>query len=168
LAKYQEKHAELPGRWVSKDNLHITLEFLGGLTDVEIADVCRVVGEVVKKYSPFSLNLSKVCYSGEGKKVPKMIWAKGEKSKELSDLKNGLQNALLEVIRFSADNRAFSPHITLVRLKEWELRRIEPEELPEVNEDVDLTFTVESIEVMESELKRKGPQYTTLESFNLK
>ena len=35
---------------------------------------------------------------------------------------------------------------------------------PEISEDIDLTFTVETIEVMESELKRGGPQYTILES----
>ena len=44
---------------------------------------------------------------------------------------------------------------------------IEPEERPEINEDIDLIFTVESIEVMESELKRGGPVYTILESHEL-
>jgi 2'-5' RNA ligase len=44
---------------------------------------------------------------------------------------------------------------------------IEPEERPEINESIDLAFTVESIEVMESVLKRGGPQYSIIESHNL-
>ncbi|PIX88575.1 MAG: hypothetical protein COZ30_00470, partial [Candidatus Nealsonbacteria bacterium CG_4_10_14_3_um_filter_36_16] len=56
-------------------------------------------------------------------------------------------------------------HITLGRIKQWEFRQIEPEERPEVNEEINLTFEVNSIEVMESELKRGGSEYTILESF---
>jgi 2'-5' RNA ligase len=44
---------------------------------------------------------------------------------------------------------------------------MDQEEIPEVDEIIDLAFTVESIEVMESELKRGGPVYTVLESSNL-
>jgi len=55
----------------------------------------------------------------------------------------------------------------LARISEWEFRKFALEERPEINEDIDFVFTVESIEVMESELKRAGPQYTILESHNL-
>ena len=49
-------------KWTGKDNLHITLEFLGDLTDVEIADVCKIAGEVAKRHRSFSINLNKICY----------------------------------------------------------------------------------------------------------
>jgi 2'-5' RNA ligase len=97
-----------------------------------------------------------------------MIWAEGEKSKELSSLREDLEEALTEKIRFVPENRTFAPHITLARISSWGWKQIEPEERPEVNGTVDLPFTVESIEVMESELKRGGPVYTILESHNLK
>jgi 2'-5' RNA ligase len=45
---------------------------------------------------------------------------------------------------------------------------MEPEEVPEIDENIDLTFSAESIEVMESELTRQGPRYTILESHELK
>ena len=60
-----------------------------------------------------------------------------------------------------------SYHITLARLRQWEFNKIEPEEKPEINEDINLTFEVNSIEVMESELKRGGPNYIVLESCRL-
>ena len=34
-----------------------------------------------------------------------------------------------------------------------------------MNEEINLNFEVNSIDVMESELKRGGPEYTILESF---
>jgi len=172
LAGFYDKWPELPAKWTTKDNLHITLEFLGDLTDVEIGDACKIVKEVAKRHNSFSMNLNKVLYgpplrqgsAGQAPKIPKMVWAEGEKSDELIDLREDLQNCLLEKIRFRPEGSGFVTHITLARISEWEFRKFEPEERPEINEDIDLMFSVESIEVMESELKRGGPVYTVLES----
>jgi len=167
LAKYQEKWPELPAKWTDKDNLHITLEFLGALTDVEVGEVCKIVAEASKSHSPFGMNLVKVLYGPPKKNPPRMVWVDGEKSDELSDLKNDLEESLLEKISFRPDGNGFTPHITLARILEWEFRKFGIDERPEINEDIDLLFSVESIEVMESELKRGGPVYTILESHNL-
>jgi 2'-5' RNA ligase len=167
LSSYAEKWPDFPAKWTGKDNLHITLEFLGSLTDEEVGEVCVTVKEVVKRHSSFSLNINKILYGPPKKIPPKMVWAEGEKSKELSDLKNDLQDALLEKIRFRPEERVFAPHITLARINAWEWRNIEPEERPEINENLDLIFSVESIEVMESEMKKGGPVYTVLESHSL-
>lgn len=178
LAKYQEKWSrsqgdrgssawsgpELPAKWTAKDNLHITLEFLGDLTDQELADVCKVAAEVAKRHKPFSITLNKVLYGPPKKLPPRMVWLEGEKSDKLADLKQDLQESLLEAVRFAPEKRGGAPHITLARIREWEWKRIEPEERPEVDENVDLVFSVESIEVEESELKRGGPEYIILES----
>lgn len=164
LARFSDKWPDLPAKWANKDNLHITLEFLGDLTDVEIADVCKAVGEVAKRHNPFSLNLNKIVYGPPKKNPPRMVWADGEKSEDLTDLKYDLQEYLLEKISFRPEGKSFITHITLARILEMEFRAFELEERPEINEDIDLFFTVESIEVMESELKRGGPQYTILES----
>ena len=100
--------------------------------------------------------------------VPKLVWVNGEKSEELTDLKADLQEYLLEKVAFRPDIvKGFIPHITLARIKEMEFKNFDLDERPEVNEDLDLFFTVESIEVMESELKRGGPVYTILESHAL-
>ena len=97
-----------------------------------------------------------------------MIWVQGKGSKELSLLKTDLQKYLLKIVRFTPEIRISSPHITLARISGWQWKRIEPEERPEVNENIDFVFTVESIEIMESVLKRGGPQYTVIESHSLK
>lgn len=209
LASYYEKWPELPAKWTPKDNLHITLEFLGDLTDVEVGEACIIVKEVAERHNSFTINLNKVLYgpprlrSGQ---APRLVWAEGEKSEELAELREDLQESLLEKIAFRSDEirrdlpsttfapnslhneklflannhpnsaehlkrksgAGFTPHITLARIIEWEFRKFDLDERPEINEEIDLPFTVESIEVMESELKRGGPQYIILESHQLK
>ena len=167
LFNYSEKWPELPAKWVPEDNLHITLEFLGALIDEEIGEVCMAVKEVAEKHSIFSLNLNKVSYGPPKKMPPKMVWAVGDKSEELSLLREDLENALTEKVKFVPEVRTFAPHITLARINAWGFKTIEPEERPEINESFDLSFTVESIEVMESEMRKDGPIYTILESHQL-
>jgi len=191
LADYQMKWLDLPCRWTKKENLHITLMFLGYLSDEKLLEVLKITKEVAQRYEPFSINLIKICY-GPPKKMPysetssltgrlakgenrppRMIWVEGEKSAELGKLQNNLGNSLLSSVALAkeditSDNRPYAPHITLGRIKTWEFRQIEPEERPLVDEEINLSLEVNSIEVMESELKRGGAEYTILESCPLK
>lgn len=137
LENYQSKWPELPIRWTKKENLHITLEFLGYITDEELLKTFQNTKELALKHKPFFITLNKICYgppsSSTENRIPKMIWITGEKCQEFNLL----------------------PHITLGRIRTWEFRQIELEERPEVSEEINLTFEVNSIEVMESELKKE-------------
>ena len=146
LVSYQEKWPELPIRWTREQNLHITLEFLGYISDDELLKVFQNTKELALKHEPFTITLNKICYGPPKKKPPRMVWVMGEKVQEFDIL----------------------PHITLGRLRTWDFRKIEPDEVPEVNEDINLSFDVKSIEVVESVLKRGWPEYTILESCQLK
>lgn len=177
LASYQEKIEELftphlfkkgggPIRWTKKDNLHITLEFLGYVADNELLEICQNTKQLASKLRPFTVTLNKICYGPPKKIPPRMVWVEGEKSKEFTCLKESLEKALMSstATHYLPENRVFAPHITLGRIKTWEFRQIEPEERPEVNEEINLNFKVNSIEIMESILKKGGPEYTILES----
>jgi len=165
LEKFQSRWPELPVRWVKPENLHITLAFLGYLTDEELVEILRITKEVAQRHQPFSINLNKICY-GPPKMPPRMIWVEGEKSKDLANLQLDLEKSLTSSgkIKFEPEERSFTCHITLGRIRQWEFRQIEPEERPNVETEISLSFDVSSIEVMESSLKRTGPEYTILES----
>lgn len=167
LVDYQSKWPELPIRWTKKENLHITLIFIGYANDEELLEVLKITKEVTQRNNSFSINLNKIYYGPPKKMPPRMVWVEGKKSQEFTKLQIDLEKSLMisEEVHFSPEKRAFSPHITLGRIKTWEFRQIEPEERPEVNEEINLSFEVNSIEVMESELKRGRSEYTILESF---
>ncbi len=169
LADYQNRWPELPIRWTNPKNLHITLVFIGYLNNDELLEICKITKEAVSKYQLFLINFNKICYGPIKKIPPRMIWAMGEKSQEFTGLRDTLEKSLTysQEISFSPEKREFFPHITLGRIRQWEWRRIDPEERPEIDEDTNLSFEVNSIEIMESQPKRGGPEYIILESIPL-
>lgn len=168
LSDYQSGWPDLPIRWVKKENLHLTLIFLGYISSQQLVEVGKITKEVASRHPPFFINLKKIGYGPPKKMPPRMIWVEGERSKELASLKNDLQHSLISgKINFLVENRQFTPHITLGRIRTWEWRQIEPEERPEVEKEISLSFSVNSIEIMESQLKKGGAEYTVLESIPL-
>jgi len=170
LERYQEKWKSLPIRWIPSKNFHITLVFLGYLNNDELFEVSKATKETAFENSPFSVNLTKICYGPLEKKPPRMIWAVGERSSQFTALKTELEERLLNSgkVSFRPEKREFCPHITLGRIRQWEWRRMDPEDIPQIEEEINLVFPVNSIEVMESQLKRGGAEYTILESHSLK
>jgi len=162
LARYKERWSEIPAKWVKENNIHLTLEFLGYISDQEVLDIINITKDAVAKCSQFSITLNKVSYGPDDKVPPKMIWVSGEVSEDLNSLKQKLDRALGII-----ETRKFTPHITLARIKKWDWQRKDPEEREDINEDINLNFDVNSIEVMESVLRRGGPEYTILESIEL-
>ena len=139
LFNYQNRFEDEGGwaRWTKKDNLHITLEFLGYVDDKDMAKVLEKTQNFALKTTAFSVKLDKIDYFPNTEE-PKYIFATGD-----------------------------GYHVTLARIKEWQWRRIDPEERPVAEEDISLEFQVSSIEVMESVLKRSGSEYTILRSYKL-
>jgi 2'-5' RNA ligase len=166
LEEIQERNSALPAGWVKRDNLHITLVFLGYVDDGDLLEIFEKASGVASQNSGFSVRLNQVVYGPPKKDPPRMVWVRGEKSKDLGKIQKELEESLSGTRQ--QESREFSPHITLARIKTWQWKGMEPEERPQVEEEIGLEFEVNSIEVMESYLKRGGPKYEVLESFPLK
>lgn len=162
LLAYREKWQEIPARWTTKENLHLTLAFLGNTSDQELAKVCDAMKQVGSRHKPFALTINRIVYGPDAKR-PRMIWGKIRRSPELFTI----QEDIASLLSYS-EKQPFAPHLTLARLKTFELQRMELEELPEVNEEISLSFQVESIEIMESKLKRSGAEYSIIQSVPLR
>ena len=155
-------------RWVKKENLHLTLLFIGSVREEEIPQICQIIKIIAQTQKSFSMRFEKVGYGPPGKMPPRLIWLDLEKKPELLTLAEKLKKEMAKAgILRKIENRAFSPHITLGRIRTWQWRRIEPEERPVIEKEISLDFEVKSIEVMESILKRTGSEYIILESAKL-
>ncbi len=163
LREQREIPRDLPVKLVKQDNFHITLAFLGYVRKEQIPKICEVVKGVAERHIAFSINLEKIGYGPPHRIPPQMVWVFGARSKELSEISRELEQELLG----RKNVRDFVPHITLGRIREWQWRRIEPEERPAIEKDICLEFKVKSIDIMESRLKRAGAEYTILQSFPL-
>jgi len=162
LFQIQENWPELPCKWVAKENLHLTLAFLGNTGQEKLEKTEQLVKKLSKSIEKFSISLDQVCY-GPGKKVPPMlIWIKGDKNKQISKLSKELNQLL-----FKPETKDSVPHITLGRIKANQWTNLDLDERPDVNLHFPIEFSVNSIEIMETKLKRSGAEYTVLKSFNL-
>ncbi len=162
LFRFVEKeYGGLPVRWVRWENFHLTLNFLGYVSDENISDVCGVIRSAVQDFQSFELEFVKT-ELGPNSEMKKMIWASGEKSEELSSLKYQLDKALGFHVR---EKREFRPHITLGRIRKEKWRKILPE--PKVEKDFKFSIPVSSVELYESKFEKGKRIYYILESFLL-
>jgi len=167
LLEFQRQWADLPVRWTKEPSLHITLVFIGYVGNDEMLEICKLARQAVKKNQPFEIKLKRISL-GPSSRPPRLIWIEGEENPALAQLKNNLEDALLNSTTSGynhQETRHFRVHITLARIRQEEWRRLPNK--PEIDQEVSLFFPVESIEVMESRLLKDGAEYTVLESIKL-
>lgn len=141
------KH-RLPVRWIEGKNLHITLVPPWYADDVE--EVKSRLRRVAK-HRPFTVALNNVAYGPKGR--PRVIWATGPTTKDILDLQEHVESAL-----GAHHERPFRLHVTLARFNPDRFRPAQ-----RINEQVDWSFTVDSIVLMESRLSSAGADYEILE-----
>lgn len=171
LLACQQMWADLPVRFTKKNSLHLTIVFIGYVTDDEMFDICKKVKKIAKEHQPLSLNFSRVCLGPPGK-PPRLIWLEGERSEALLRLKQELDAAIFErdagpnkSVDDNGGDKKFLPHITLARIRQMDWKNL-PQK-PVINQRFSVEVAVESIEVMESNLRRDGAEYALLESAEL-
>lgn len=148
-------------KWVSEENYHITLAFMGELSANKVPQICDVLEKISLRHSPFILNL---CGSGffPNENNPKVLWIGIQKSKELSSLKDDIDKSLRS-LNIDFDTKPFSPHLTIGRIKSG----IDTTLITR-NEDFSVSFLVKEIYFMKSQLFKSGPVYTEIYRTELK
>jgi RNA 2',3'-cyclic 3'-phosphodiesterase len=101
------------GRPVPRDQLHLTLKFIG---DIEKQALISLKEALMSVRSPeFYLNLIGVgIFPPRG--TPRIVWAGISQQRELVMLQSAIESTLAS-LGYAKEERPFSPHITLVRLK---------------------------------------------------
>ncbi len=153
LEKAKEPFEEGAVRWVKKENLHITLLFLGDIKEEGVDDIYKKLKDLLKQEKSFFLETKKIEYDNIYN--PRLIWVVLKENKGLEQIARSLGNV------------KFKPHITLARIKAWAFKAIEVEERPVIEKAINLSFSIDSIEIMESILKKTGPEYKVLKSIKL-
>lgn len=150
-------------KWVAMENLHLTLKFIGQVGDSQIPKIVVDTEKMAKSQKPFEIKTERICYDTEtSQKRTDLPRARGSVLGGGRVLGSG---EMLPRLIWLTTNKG---HITLARVKQWVFKKIEPEERPSINQDFEATIPVKSIELMESVLKRTGPEYKIIKSFNLK
>jgi len=110
----------LPGaRWITPDNYHLTLRFIGDVDDVVAHEVASLLGRV--KRGAFELHLEGLTSFG-GRK-PRAVVATAAPTQALLDVQ-AEHERLMQRIGLEPEGRKYIPHVTLARLRDASSRDV--------------------------------------------
>ncbi len=138
------KDEGVTGNFTSRENLHLTLAFIGDYNDPdEILDVMEEAG-----FSPIEISLGGVGFFGD------IFWAGISENPQLAGYVRRLRHGLADAgIPF--DKKKFNPHITLVRKFGYKKGDVIP-----VWDAPKGTMIAKRISLMRSDRGKKGMIYT--------
>jgi len=154
---------EIPGaRWVPAEQIHLTLAFLG---EVEENCLGALSGELARIRLP-SFRLS---FSGTGcfpdRRRPRVLWIGLQPEARLQQLAAKVHEVLL-ACGIPQEERPFSPHITLARLKMAPPRAADT--FLDQQQELKLPpFFVQEFSLFQSRLTPQGALHTPLRAFPL-
>ncbi len=110
----------LPGaRWITPDNYHLTLRFIGDVDDLVAHEVASLLGRV--KRGAFELHLQGLMSFG-GRK-PRAVVATAAPAQALLDVQ-AEHERLMQRIGLEPEGRKYIPHVTLARLRDSSSRDV--------------------------------------------
>ncbi len=157
IEEWQNSHRQLPVRWIGGSNLHVTL--LPPWDEENTDGLCTSLYELKDVAHPFNIAFHTIAY-GPTSNDPRLIWAEGHHSQELSQMKHVLENKLHQI----SQNRPFTPHITLARFRPEQFRGFSVKVL---HEKIQWVEHVSSFVLMESRLLPNGAEYEILARVSL-
>jgi len=144
------------GNWVEINNLHFTYQFLGDVESKNIPELKKSIEEYLIKYD------SKLIIKGLSAlpktNFPKVLYVKIQNDDGIILKAHKQIDMNLATHGYQPEKRAFTPHVTLLRIKEFERNKfIETiDKYAEFEIGVMNSF---SIDLIESQLTKYGPIY---------
>ena len=149
-------------RWVAAESIHVTLKFLGEITDKHREDIDGALTGLTWK--PLSVGVQCVGFF-PGTSSPRVFWA-GLQCSTMEGLAAEI-NARLEGAGFDSEKRAFRAHLTLARSKEHRLENALVKAAEQYAEIDFGKFTADRFYLYQSTLKAGGSIYTKLKEYSL-
>lgn len=156
-------------RWVPKQNIHLTLKFLGDISPANVEMLSQMLRAEAELFPCFDLHLRGLG-SFPNPKRPRVIYIGVEAPAALDSLQRGIEAAARR-LGYESEERGFSAHLTVGRVKQHistSEQQIIRRALEETRIDALGTTRVDSVHLYKSDLKPAGSVYTRLYSAPLK
>ncbi len=152
-------------RWLRKENLHLTLKFLGNIAESQVEPIAAALRHPLGLFSPCTISAKGLGVFPDFRR-PKILWV-GLTGDQLVQLAAEIESALMP-LGFTPENRAFTPHLTIGRWREGSrpaknLRQ----EIDSLNDFEFGACAVRQIVLFQSVLKPEGASYSELRTIQL-
>jgi 2'-5' RNA ligase len=167
IEKAQRQLCEaIPGkfvRWTKREQFHLTLNFLGNVAEVRLAELIEALRDACRNFSPLRLRAERIGFFPD-LRFPRVVWAWAHDNQ---DALPRLQEAIAARVKCFTDERPekkFTGHVTLGRFQN--IKRPQAEALAKLAIGMAEKFFGEwianDVELIRSELSSGGSRYTTL------
>jgi RNA 2',3'-cyclic 3'-phosphodiesterase len=157
-------------KWVSPESIHLTLKFLGNVSETKIEAVVQSLQKAAQNIPPFNLTIQGLG-AFPNLKRPQVVWVglAGDLV-QLQTLQKQVE-ANVSPLGFPSEARPFTPHLTLARVRDYASPQSQQslgDLISRTQIEADYRVPVSSISLMKSQLTRAGAVYTRLASIDLK
>jgi len=149
-------------RWTRPEGIHLTLKFLGEISDAQTRQVVEALA-LTGAFEPFSVEVKGFGFFPQARR-PCVLWAGLVAPPAIEELAARVESHM-EKIGFQREDRAFTPHLTLAR---FPVPRPQPALVAAVAEWADPSlgrFEASEFFLFESKLSPKGAQYRKVMRF---
>jgi len=153
-------------RWVDPEILHITLSFLGDTSEEQINYISEQLEKICCGYSSMELHLKELGVFPNVRK-PRVFWIGMERNEQLENLQGEIEMMLCNY-GINRNNKPFSPHLTIARIK-WidDIDKLKYRLQKYRGKTIQKTKIGEVI-YYQSKLTSNGPIYNSIKKFPLK
>ena len=160
IAHLREELPEVRASWNREEHLHLTLKFLGDIRVTDVEGLSRAAENSARVFRPFELHVEG-CGAFPRRGTPRVLWIGIDDPTEgLGELYRALEDNCAAA-GFPREPRPFNPHLTIARLRKPRGAR----RLAEIHKQRDfekMSFAVDQLTVIRSELSSAGSRYTVL------
>lgn len=158
----QRLHA-YPIRWVPPKNIHLTLKFLGDVSEHNLRLLTHLLAGEIKTHRPFEFSVGTLGAFPETRR-PRVIWIGVEAPGELLALQRGIDYAVAK-LGYAREHRPYQPHLTLGRVSR-NASSSDVRAIGHVLQDINIGFLgsarATEVHLYRSDLQPQGAVYTRL------
>jgi len=152
--------------WVAAGNLHLTLKFLGAVPETRIESIAGALRDAGLAGRPFEARIRGLgAFPSTGR--PRVVWAGvTDGASQMTELARRVDIALA-ALGFAPEERPFSPHVTLGRVRRPERNPALADALERASGREYGLLQVQSAALMRSQLGPRGARYSELVTVGL-
>ncbi len=156
IKKIQDNLPEFVGKRIKRENLHLTLKFLGEVDEKTLEEVKKRLEKV--KFQKFKAEINSIGFFS--KKFLRIVWLHVSNCEELQKQIDFALEGIFE------KEKRFMSHLTIARIKEIEdkenfMKKVEILRIKKIS------FLIGGFSLIESKLSPEGPEYKIIKEYKL-